>query len=101
MGVFGGRYGVRTELDSWSLSVIGAHLVVSKIVHATQAANTKLTDGCTFEQIPVIEAKVGNLMLLGNIPVTTATKIFPKVLRYEWEAYCNTNGRGTDSISLS
>ena len=31
--------------------------------------------------------------ILGNIPVTTTTKIFPKVLRYEWEAYCNTNGR--------
>ena len=27
------------------------------------------------------------------IPVTTTTEIFPKVLRYEWEAYCNTNGR--------
>ena len=32
---------------------------------------------------------------LGNIPVTTTTKIFPKVLRYKWEAYCNTNGRRT------
>ena len=32
---------------------------------------------------------------LGNIPVTTSTKIFPKVLRYKWEAYCNTNGRRT------
>ena len=33
--------------------------------------------------------------LLGNIPVTTTTKIFPKVSRYKWEAYCNTNGRRT------
>ena len=32
---------------------------------------------------------------MGNIPVTTTTKIFPKVLRYKWEAYCNTNGRRT------
>ena len=32
---------------------------------------------------------------LGNIPVTTTTKIFPKVLRYKWEAYCNTNGART------
>ena len=32
--------------------------------------------------------------ILGNIPVTTTTKIFPKVLRYKWEAYCNTNGGG-------
>ena len=31
----------------------------------------------------------------GNIPVTTTTKIFPEVLRYKWEAYCNTNGRRT------
>ena len=30
--------------------------------------------------------------IVGNIPVTTTTKIFPKVLRYKWEAYCNTNG---------
>ena len=30
---------------------------------------------------------------MGNIPVTTTTKIFPKVLQYKWEAYCNTNGR--------
>ena len=33
--------------------------------------------------------------ILGNIPVTTTTKIFPKVLRYKWEVYCNTNGRRT------
>ena len=32
---------------------------------------------------------------MGNIPVTTTTKIFPKVLRYKWEACCNTNGRRT------
>ena len=32
---------------------------------------------------------------LGNIQVTTTTKIFPKVVRYEWEAYCNANGRRT------
>ena len=32
---------------------------------------------------------------VGNIPVTTANKIFPKVLRYKWEAYCNTNGGRT------
>ena len=31
---------------------------------------------------------------MGNIPVTTTTKIFPDVLRYKWEVYCNTNGRG-------
>ena len=37
----------------------------------------------------------------GNIPVTTTTKISSKVLRYKWEAYCDTNGRRTDSISLS
>ena len=30
--------------------------------------------------------------LMGSIPVTTTTKIFPKVRRYKWEAYCNTNG---------
>ena len=29
-------------------------------------------------------------MSMGNIPVTTTTKIFPKVLRCEWEACCNT-----------
>ena len=33
--------------------------------------------------------------MVGNIPVTTTTKIFPKVLRYKWEAYCDTNGRHT------
>ena len=38
---------------------------------------------------------------VGNIPVTTTTKIFSKVLQYKWEAYCDTNGRSTDSISLS
>ena len=35
------------------------------------------------------------LLNFGNIPVTTTTKIFPKLLRYKWEAYCNTNGRRT------
>ena len=30
---------------------------------------------------------------MGNIPVTTTTKIFHKTLRYKWEAHCNTNGR--------
>ena len=35
------------------------------------------------------------LLTVGNIPVTTTTKIFPKVSRYKWEAYCNTNGRRT------
>ena len=30
---------------------------------------------------------------MGNMPVTTTTKIFPKVLRYKWEAHCNINGR--------
>ena len=48
-------------------------------------------------------------LLRGNILVTTTTKIFPKELRYKWEAYCNTNGgaycdthgRSTDRISLS
>ena len=29
---------------------------------------------------------------MGNIPVTTTTKISAKVLQYKWEAYCNTNG---------
>ena len=38
---------------------------------------------------------------MGNIPVTTTSNIFPKVLRYEWEAYCDTNGRSTESLSLS
>ena len=40
--------------------------------------------------------------------MTTTTKIFPKALRskwgvlqYKWGAYCDTNGRSTDSISLS
>ena len=37
----------------------------------------------------------------GNIPVTTTTKIFPEVLRYKWEAYCDTNGRRTEEFSLS
>ena len=32
---------------------------------------------------------------LGNIPVTTTTTIFPKVWRYKWEAYCDTDGRRT------
>ena len=32
---------------------------------------------------------------MGNIPVTTTTPIFPRALRYKWEAYCNTNGRRT------
>ena len=32
---------------------------------------------------------------MGNIPVTTTSKISPKALRYKWEAYCNTNGRRT------
>ena len=41
------------------------------------------------------------LHLLGSIPVTPTTKIFPKLLRYKWEAYRNTDGRSTDSISLS
>ena len=46
--------------------------------------------------------------MLGNIPVTTTTKIFPKVMRcerggvlqYKWEAYCDTNGRSPDNTSL-
>ena len=32
---------------------------------------------------------------LGNIPVTAIIKIFPRVLRYKWEACCNTNWRRT------
>ena len=32
---------------------------------------------------------------MGSILVTTTTKIFPKVVRYKWEAYCNTNGGRT------
>ena len=28
--------------------------------------------------------------------MTTTTKIFPKVLRYKWEAYCDTDGRSTE-----
>ena len=32
---------------------------------------------------------------MGNIPVTTTTKIFQKVLRYKWEEYCDANGRRT------
>ena len=52
-------------------------------------------------------ALLATLSNLGNIPVTTTTKIFPKVLRYKWEAYCkNTMGgvlrykweESTDSI---
>ena len=46
---------------------------------------------------------------LGNISVTTTTKIFKKstvirmggVLQHKWEAYCDKNGRSTDSVSLS
>ena len=38
---------------------------------------------------------------MGNIPVTTTTKIFQKVLRYKWEAHCDTNGRSTDNIPLA
>ena len=30
---------------------------------------------------------------MGNIPLTTTTKIFPKALRCKLEAYCNTKGR--------
>ena len=47
-----------------------------------------------------------SLRLSGNILVTT-TKIFRKTLRYNSEAYCDTNGRrdangrSTDSISIS
>ena len=44
---------------------------------------------------------------MGNIPVTTTTKIFSDaaiqmggVLQYKWEAYCDTNGRSTDNASL-
>ena len=40
-------------------------------------------------------ARTEILPFVGNIPVTTTTKIFPKVLRYKWEPYCNTNGRRT------
>ena len=36
-----------------------------------------------------------------NIPVTTTTKTFPELLRCKREAYCNTNERSTDNISLS
>ena len=43
---------------------------------------------------------------MGNMPVTTATKSIAiqtggVLLRYKSEAYCDTNGRSTDSISLS
>ena len=36
-----------------------------------------------------------------NCPVAPTPSTFSKVLRYKWEAYCNTNGRSTDSVSLS
>ena len=43
---------------------------------------------------PLMEHKLERaLTQVGNIPVTTTTKIFPNVLRYKWEVYCNTNGR--------
>ena len=32
------------------------------------------------------------LLKVGNILVTTTTKIFAKVLQSKWETYCNTNG---------
>ena len=34
------------------------------------------------------------------IPVTPTTSILPKVLRYKWEAYCDTNGKSTESFLL-
>ena len=45
---------------------------------------------------------------MGNVPVTTTTNISKKYCdthggasRYKWEAYCDTNGRDTESISFS
>ena len=35
-----------------------------------------------------------------DFPKSTAIQM-GGVLRYKWEAYCDTNGRSTDSISLS
>ena len=33
--------------------------------------------------------------ILGNIPVTVTTNIFPKEMRCKWEAYCGIHGRHT------
>ena len=57
------------------------------------------------QQTPT-EAFLETCYNMGNIPVTTTTKIFQKrtaiqmggVLQYKWEAYCDTNGGSTDSI---
>ena len=35
-----------------------------------------------------------------DFPKTTAIRI-GGILQYKWEAYCDTNGRSTDSVSLS
>ena len=43
----------------------------------------------------IVGGEKNNEQKMGNIPVTTTNKIFPKVLRYKWEPYCNTNGRRT------
>ena len=60
----------------------GTFCVVQCKLHPEIAMGKRITgmNGCAY---------------LGNIPVTTTTKIFPKALRYKWEAYCNTNGRRT------
>ena len=34
--------------------------------------------------------------ICANRPTKRGTKIFPKVLRYKWEAYCDTNGSSTE-----
>ena len=61
------------------------------------------TSGENFRKTPTKPRSSGELFyalfflsaFVENIPVTTTTKIFSKVLRYKWEASCNTNGRRT------
>ena len=52
-------------------------------------ADQPTTRRSTWIACMVFFKKAPNLV---NIPATTTTKTFPKVLRYEWESYCDTNG---------
>ena len=70
--------------------------------HRNTQANALASPGANYplmsESLPIRS--------LRNIPVTTTSKIFPKVQWYKCEAYCNTiggaycetNGRSTDNI---
>ena len=49
--------------------------------------------------LPYMQNELAIILKQTLIPVTTTTRIFPKVLQYKWEAYCNKH-RGRTAMQM-